>query len=75
MTKYGRPDLGRPSIEDLGDVGMIHQCQRLPFGLEPGDDTFRVHARFDDLQATRRRTGSCCSAMKTSRNRLRRFAP
>lgn len=29
---------------------MIHQRQRLPFGLEPGDDGLRVHAQFDDLQ-------------------------
>ena len=26
--------LGGPAVEDLGDVGMIHQGQRLPLGLE-----------------------------------------
>jgi len=29
---------------------MIHQGEDLPLRLEPGDHTFRVHARFDDLQ-------------------------
>jgi hypothetical protein len=28
---------------------MIHQRERLAFGLKPGDDAFRVHARFDDF--------------------------
>ena len=29
---------------------MIHQRQRLAFGLEPGDDVFGVHAQLDDLE-------------------------
>ena len=29
---------GRARIQHLGDVGMIHHRQRLPFRLEPGDD-------------------------------------
>ncbi len=29
---------------------MIHQRQRLPFGLKPGNDAFGVHPRLDDLQ-------------------------
>ena len=29
---------------------MVHQGQRLAFGLEPGDDLLRVHARLDDLE-------------------------
>ena len=45
------------AVEDLGDVGMVHQRQRLPLGLEAGDDLPGVHARLDDLQATLRRTG------------------
>src|SRR5215472_14294141 len=28
----------RATVVDLGDIGMVHQCQRLPLGLEPGDD-------------------------------------
>ena len=31
-------------IEQLGDVGMIHQGDGLPFGLEPGKDRRRVAA-------------------------------
>ena len=29
---------------------MVHQGQRLPFGLETGHDLARVHAGFDDFQ-------------------------
>ena len=29
---------------------MIHQRQRLAFGFKAGDDVFRVHPRFNDLQ-------------------------
>ena len=42
--------VGRAGVEDLGDVGMVHQRQRLPLGLEAGDHLLRVHARLDDLE-------------------------
>ena len=29
---------------------MIHHGQRLPFGLEPGDDLLGVHAQLDDFE-------------------------
>src|SRR5207245_5806147 len=29
---------------------MVHEGQRLPLRLEPGDDLPRVHAGFDDLE-------------------------
>ncbi len=29
----------RPGIEHLGDVGMIHQRERLSFGLKAGNDS------------------------------------
>ena len=29
---------------------MVHQRQRLPLGLEAGDDLAGVHARLDDLE-------------------------
>ena len=29
---------------------MIHQRQRLPLGLKPGDDTLGVHAQLDDFE-------------------------
>jgi len=35
---------------DLGNVRMIHQGQRLPLRLEPGNHLSRVHAGLDDLQ-------------------------
>src|SRR5438309_9970981 len=30
---------------------MVHQRQRLAFGLEAGDDLARIHAGLDDLQS------------------------
>ena len=48
--EVGPAALGRAGIEHPGDVGVVHQGQRLPLGLEPGDDLARVHARLDDLQ-------------------------
>jgi hypothetical protein len=34
----------------VGDVGVIHQGQRLPLRLEAGDDLVRVHAGLEHLQ-------------------------
>src|SRR6266853_1478056 len=42
--------LSGAAIEYLRNAGMIHQSECLPFRLEPGDNTFSVHARFDDLE-------------------------
>ena len=48
MTKKGRPDL-LTGVEHAGDVGVVHQGQRLAFGIEPGQDGAAVHAGLDDL--------------------------
>ncbi len=40
----------RARVEDLGDVRVVHHRERLPFGLEAGDDLPRVHAELDNLQ-------------------------
>ncbi len=45
--------LGRAGIEDLGDVGMVHQRQRLAFGLEAGEDGFGIHASLDQFESDR----------------------
>src|SRR5262249_33913087 len=37
-------------VEEPGDVGVIHQRQGLPLGLEPGDDLPAVQPWLDDLQ-------------------------
>ena len=50
MTKKGRPLSVLAGVEDLGDIGVIHHRQRLPLGLEPGDDLGGIHARLDDLE-------------------------
>ena len=50
MTKYGRPVAGRAGVEHLGDVRVVHQGQRLPLGLEAGEDLLRVHPGLDELE-------------------------
>ena len=42
--------VGRARIQHLGDVGMIHHRQRLPFGFEPRDNLLGVHAQLDYLE-------------------------
>src|SRR5437016_8660397 len=42
---------GRPCIENLGDVGVVHQRHCLPLGFKPGDHALRVPSRLDDLQS------------------------
>ena len=44
------PAIGGPGVEDLGDIGVVHQGQGLALGLEPGDDLLAIHAGLDDLQ-------------------------
>src|SRR5215471_16776664 len=36
-------------VEHPGDVRVVHHCQRLPLGLEPGDDLLRIHPGLDQL--------------------------
>src|SRR5439155_434940 len=35
---------------DAGNVGMVHEGQRLPLRLEAGNDLARVHPRLNDLE-------------------------
>ena len=37
-------------VQHLGDVRMVHQCQRLPLGFKTGDDILGVHAQLDDFE-------------------------
>src|SRR5262249_1919735 len=39
----------RTAIEDLGDVWMFHQCQRLPLRFEARKDVLGIHPEFDDF--------------------------
>ena len=39
-----------PGVEDLGDVGMIHEGERLPLGLEPREHLPAVEARLHKLE-------------------------
>ena len=42
--------VGGARVEDAGDVRVVHQGQRLPLGVEAGEDLAAVHAGLDDLQ-------------------------
>ena len=46
-----------PGIQHLGDIGVIHQRQRLALRLEAGDDLASIHARFNDFQGHRAADG------------------
>src|SRR5262249_17531062 len=41
---------GRPGVEYVRDVGMIHQGESLTFGLEASHNVTRVQARLDHLE-------------------------
>ena len=43
--------VGRAGVEYLGDIGVVHQRERLPLGLEPGDHVAGVHPGLDDLES------------------------
>src|SRR5262249_27460146 len=38
------------AVEDLGDVGVVHEGEGLALGLEPGYHLLGVHARLEHLQ-------------------------
>jgi hypothetical protein len=48
--EVGTPGVGRGRFEHLGDAGMIHQGQRLPFHLEARENLTAVHAGLDHLE-------------------------
>src|ERR1035441_7332326 len=48
--EVGPAVVGRPGIEDLGDVRMVHEGQGLPLGLEAGDNRYGVHTQLDYLE-------------------------
>src|SRR5262249_6312473 len=48
--EIGAATFSATGVQHAGYVGMIHQSQCLPFGLEPGNDLPAIHARLDDLQ-------------------------
>ena len=51
--EVGTARVGGAGVEDLGDVGVVHQGQRLAFGPEPGEDLAAVHAGLDELERDR----------------------
>ncbi len=48
--KIRPPIPGCARIEDVSDVRMFHQRQRLSFGLKACNYAFGVHPRFNDLE-------------------------
>ena len=55
--KVGPAGFGGAGIEHLGDVGVLHERQRLAFGFEAGHDLFRVHAQLENLERDSPRDG------------------
>ena len=49
--EIGSPRIGRSGIQHRGDVWVIHQGQRLSFGLKSRDNLLSIHARLDDFQS------------------------
>ncbi len=47
--EVGEAGGGLTGIEHPGDIGMVHQGQRLALGLKTGDDLAAVHSRLEDL--------------------------
>src|SRR4051812_2464333 len=43
--------VGCTGIQHPGNVGMIHEGQRLALGFEAGDNTFGVHAQLDHFKS------------------------
>ena len=50
--QWGRGEgaLGGTSVKHAGDVRVVHERQRLPFGLEARQHLAGVHAELDDLE-------------------------
>ena len=48
--EVGPAGVGRARIQNPGDIRMVHEGQRLPLGLEAGDDSLGVHAQLDNLE-------------------------
>ncbi len=48
--EVGPARVGFAAVEDMRDVGMVHQRQRLPLGLEAGNHLARVHAGLEHLE-------------------------
>src|SRR5437762_2027644 len=48
--EVGESTICGTGIQDVGDVGMLHQRQCLPLTLEPSNDLAAVHSGLDHLQ-------------------------
>ena len=48
--EIGPARFGQSAVQDLGDIGVVHQRQRLAFGLEASQDGARIHSGLDQLE-------------------------
>jgi len=48
--EVGAALLGASSVEDLGDIRVVHQCQGLLLGFEAADRVLRTNTLLDDLE-------------------------
>ena len=60
--EVGAALVGGAGVEHPGDVGMVHQRERLALALEAGEHLAVSIPRRMTLSATLRRSGSSCSA-------------
>jgi hypothetical protein len=51
--EVGPARFGGAGVEDLGNVGMVHQRQSLALALEARDDLARIHAELHDFERNR----------------------
>ena len=45
--EVGPPAIRGSGVKHFGNVGMVHDGERLPFGFEASDDLLRIHPCFD----------------------------
>ncbi len=57
--EVGSAAFGGAGIEDLGDGWVVHQGQRLAFGVEAGQHLRGVHAALDQLERDAALNGLC----------------
>ena len=69
----GRPLVGDAAVENLGDVGMIHESQSLPFGVEACQYGARVHARLGELDGAEANDTSRGGRRTTNQGSRRRW--
>ena len=48
--EIGPARFGQPAVQNLGDIGVVHERQRLALGLEASQDAPRIHSGLDEFE-------------------------